>query len=215
MKHLLIICEGETELEFCKDVLHSHFIEKNICIHYPLIKKSKGGIVKWDSLKKEIESHLKSFPAAYVTILIDFYGIEAKHNFPNFNGNYSDNESKVNAMEQGMKDSFEVSVQHRFIPYIQLHEFECFMFCSLETLKQNFKDIEADFVALKAIVDEFSNVENINNGAETAPSKRLAKHIKGYDKVVHGACLTSSIGLPAIRSKCPRFDNWISQLENI
>ena len=32
MNRLIIVCEGETEQEFCKDVLASYFREKNIYI---------------------------------------------------------------------------------------------------------------------------------------------------------------------------------------
>lgn len=52
MKRIIIICEGHTEKEFCKTVLASYFQSKNIYIQTPLIKKSKGGIVKWEELKK-------------------------------------------------------------------------------------------------------------------------------------------------------------------
>jgi hypothetical protein len=40
MKRLIIICEGQTEVEFCKDVLFKHFISKGIILQTPLIKKS-------------------------------------------------------------------------------------------------------------------------------------------------------------------------------
>lgn len=58
MKRVIIICEGETEREFCKNVLAPHLITHNIFIQAPLIKRSMGGIVRWPILKKEIETHL-------------------------------------------------------------------------------------------------------------------------------------------------------------
>ena len=58
MQRVIIICEGETEQEFCKDVLVNHFQNRDIFIQTPLIKKSGGGIVKWSILKKQIENHL-------------------------------------------------------------------------------------------------------------------------------------------------------------
>lgn len=61
MKRIIIICEGQTEQEFCQKVLARYFINKgqNIMIQAPLIKKSMGGIVTWSALKKEIETYLK------------------------------------------------------------------------------------------------------------------------------------------------------------
>ncbi len=49
MKRIIIVCEGETEQEFCKDVLFPHFFRRDILIEHPTIKKSGGGIVAWDS----------------------------------------------------------------------------------------------------------------------------------------------------------------------
>lgn len=43
MKRLIIICEGETEQEFCQDVLYPHFFDKDIQISNPTIKKNKWG----------------------------------------------------------------------------------------------------------------------------------------------------------------------------
>ena len=49
----------------------------------------------------------------------------------------------------------------------------------------------------------------------TAPSKRLAELIKGYNKVVYGSILAQEIGLEAIRTKSPRFHQWVTLLESI
>ena len=58
MKRLIIICEGPTEQAFCNDVLHSYLLTKNIALEAPTIKHSNGGIVAWDTLKKQIVRHL-------------------------------------------------------------------------------------------------------------------------------------------------------------
>lgn len=58
MKRLIIICEGPTEKEFCKDVLSEYFLAKVINLECPTIKHSNGGIVPWSILKKQIIRHL-------------------------------------------------------------------------------------------------------------------------------------------------------------
>jgi hypothetical protein len=83
MKRVIVICEGETEREFCKNVLAPHLINHNIFIQAPLIKRTMGGIVKWSIMKKEIETHLLE-KEAIVTTLIDYYGLYDKFNFPNW-----------------------------------------------------------------------------------------------------------------------------------
>src|SRR5258707_13843494 len=82
MKRILIICEGQTEQVFCDKTLSPYFIQRLYHIQAPTIKHSKGGIVKWDKLKKQIETHLKVDKSSYVTTLIDYYGLYRKHNFP-------------------------------------------------------------------------------------------------------------------------------------
>lgn len=39
MKRIIIICEGQTEKEFCADVLYPFFLERSILLQCPLIKK--------------------------------------------------------------------------------------------------------------------------------------------------------------------------------
>jgi hypothetical protein len=55
----------------------------------------------------------------------------------------------------------------------------------------------------------------INDGSTTAPSKRLDRIIKGYNKPVFGSLLAEAIGLQKIRAKCPRFNTWVNALESI
>ena len=49
MKRIIIINEGPTEQEFCKDVLYPYFSAKDIYIETPTIKSSHGGIVAWNT----------------------------------------------------------------------------------------------------------------------------------------------------------------------
>ena len=62
MKRVIMICEGPTEQAFAKTNLLVPFVYKNIFLQTPLIKASRGGIVKWARLKEQIENHLKSEP---------------------------------------------------------------------------------------------------------------------------------------------------------
>jgi Domain of unknown function (DUF4276) len=218
MKRIIIICEGQTEQEFCKDVLYSHFFAKNILIETPLIKKSGGGIVGWNELKKQIETHLKQEENIIVTTFIDYYGIQKKHNFPSWELGLLKNNpiEKMDYIENAMLLDILASEQFRFIPHIQLHEFEGLLFNNINVFKNEIPENEfVDFYALKTIIDTNPNPELINDGFETAPSKRLHKLIKGYNKIVYGAILAKAIGLINIRNKSPRFNAWISKLESI
>ncbi len=208
MKRLIIICEGETEKEFCDAILTNYFLDKNITIYTPLIKTSHGGIVSWGKLKNEIETHLKQDTEAYVTTFIDLYRLPSS--YPNYNIKDPDN------MQAGMLQDIDSVLSSRFIPYIQRHEFECFIFASLDVLKRTFARADNDFSEIeKATTKYSSNLEDINDGTTTAPSERLKRHLPEYEKGLDGAYLVDEIGLETIRLKCPRFNNWIEQLEKI
>ena len=57
--------------------------------------------------------------------------------------------------------------------------------------------------------------ELINDGAETAPSKRILKQIPEYDKVTAGWTVVEQIGLATLRHKCPHFNEWLTRLEQL
>ena len=216
MKRIIIICEGPTELEFCKDVLYSHFQAKEIYIQTPLIKKSGGGIVSWPTLKKQIENHLAQDKTAFVTTLIDYYGIKDKYQFPFWEESKKivDKSKRMELLEKGMKDSVNSSISDRFEPYIQLHEFEGLLFNDISVFTNQIPN--EDFVnqaELTEIILQNPNPELINDTPKNAPSYRLQRLIKGYNKIVYGAILAKEIGLQRIRDKSPRFNQWVKKLE--
>ena len=130
MKRIIIIGEGPTEQEFCRDILMPHFMAKGIAIQHPTIKRSGGGIVSWKVLKKEIETHLKQDRKAFVTTLIDYYGIHKRHAFPGWSDalKIANKSKRMECLEENMKEKVAEMLRHRFIPYIQLHEFEGLLF---------------------------------------------------------------------------------------
>jgi hypothetical protein len=218
MKRIIVICEGQTEVAFCNTNLYLPFLEKGIHIQTPLIKASKGGIVKWPILKKQIELHLKLDSSAYVTTFIDYYGLYSKHSFPDWiqANKITNPNKKMDCLEKGMSNAIDTDWRYRFIPYLQLHEFEGLLFNDINIF---YEQIPAGEIInepqLKKIFQDYTNPEMINDGRETAPSKRLEQIILGYNKVIYGEILSEAIGLSKIRTKSPRFDNWLRQLESI
>lgn len=217
MKRIIIICEGPTEVEFCKDVLSPHFLPKGFLIQSPKIKKSGGGIVAWSVLKSEIENHLKQDKAAFVTTLIDFYGILQKHAYPDWNKVQAEpnKNNKMDVLETAMKSAIDPSLAHRFFPYVQLHEFEGLLFNNIDVFDKNIPSHEMNRASLIEDINGHPNPELINNDPNTAPSKRLERYIEGYNKIVYGSILAQDIGLTRLRDKSPRFNQWITQLENL
>jgi hypothetical protein len=217
MKKLIIICEGPTEQYFCKQILENHFKMIGIEIEFPLITHSNGGIVKWIHLMPQITTTFAADPNCFVTTFIDFYGMEAHHNFPEWASALLEpnKANKMNILENGMKNALPINLQTTFIPYIQLHEFEAIVFSDYLAFENFYEANEADFPQLKIICDSNPNPETINNSIITAPSKRLQNHIPRYDKKSHGIPICEFIGLATIRNKCTGFNNWITRLEAI
>lgn len=217
MKRLIIVCEGQTEKEFCNDVLAPALLKNDIYLETPLIKKSNGGIVPWPKIKPQIEKHLHEGDA-YVSLLIDYYGIKDSYLFPGWkerNG-IASLTSKLEFLCEKMKEDIQEDLASRFIPYMQIHEFESLLFSDIEVFANNFDPTkEMDFSVLEKTIKDFSNPEEINTRPTWAPSKRILKAIPGYEKIIYGGCLATEIGLETIRDRCPLFNRWISKLLSI
>ncbi len=177
-----------------------------------------GGIVRWGILKKEIETYLRE-KDVFVTTLIDYYGVYSKDHFPCWDESSKilDKSSKIDFLEKAMQNDIQSSVRRRFIPYMQLHEFEGLLFNEIEIF---YEQVPAnELVGIRELKQTFKdypdNPEMINNNPETSPSHRLKRIISGYDKVLYGHYFAEAIGLERIRNKSPRFNKWIENIEDI
>ncbi len=105
---------------------------------------------------------------------------------------------------------------NRFIPYIQLHEFETLLFVEPQKFEIEYFDRPEGIVALKAIADSFGNPELIDQGEQTAPSKRIIKIFSDYtsNKPTIGSMIAHEIGIEALKKQC-RHNNWITKLEDL
>lgn len=218
MKRVIIICEGETEREFCKTLLATYFAKKNIHIQAPLIKRSMGGIVRWPILKKEIENYLKE-NSVFVTMLIDYYGLYSKFKFPGWEDSLkiTDKSARMDFLEESMKNDIDEPVRHRFIPYLQLHEFEGLLFNEIGIFYEQVpKDELVGITELEQTFKDYpDNSEMINDNPATSPSHRLKRIIKGYNKVLYGHYLAEAIGLERMKNKSPRLSVWLRNIEKM
>ncbi len=219
MKRVLIIAEGPTEKAFCDNVLQQYMNSKDVSLYTSIIRKSEGGIVHWSSIKKQVENYLKEDRNVHVTTMIDFYGILDKHQFPGWKEakTINDKYERIEFIGRSMSEDIDESYRNRFLPYIQLHEFEGLLFSDLSVFKEIYE--EEDFLNydyLEKTCKDFENPEMINENKNTAPSSRLKNEIfKSYHKTIDGPYIAYTIGIEKIRSKCYGFDKWIYRLEKI
>lgn len=214
MKRLIIICEGPTEQEFCMEVLGADLAKRDVYVEAPLIKHSHGGIVPWATIKRQILKHLQEGEAC-VSMLVDYYGIKEQFGFPGWEESLCivDKTERLHFLLEKMEEDIPEEFRYRFIPYIQMHEFEGLLFSDVHAFLNSFEEDEIKIEDLQAAADAFESPEMINNSPETAPSKRLIDAIPDYDKIVFGNCVAMDIGLEKIRKKCPLFNEWVEKLE--
>lgn len=207
MIRIAISVEGQTEDEFCKQVLQSYFRSKDIELTPVIVTtkrrncgiKYKGGCINLDRIKSEITKLLPNFD--YVTTFYDLYGFDITGTFT-----ADELETKINDLFSG---------DRRLLPYIQKYEFETLLFSKPSYYAEYFQ--ASAKVDIEQIISSCGGVENINNSKETAPSKRIDKFFdkydEQYDKVFHGASIADDIGLDIIKHECPRFAQWLTNIE--
>ena len=215
IRAIYIIVEGQTEGEFVKSLIRPYFANKHKFYDVqPILMTTssghRGGSVSFARYQNNIALKLKERSGALVTSLIDFYRLSS--DFPKYEKarRYIQAEDRVAFLERACS---EVIISERFIPYIQLHEFEALLFTSLSGFEYLGALSDSQKEAVQAIVNQFPNPELINEGQQTAPSKRLAAIIPGYQKVLYGNMIALENGFQTILDKCPRFGAWIKLLE--
>lgn len=212
MKRLFIVVEGQTEEAFVKELMAPYFIQNGIYDVRPVIiqtsKGHKGGFVNYEHLKNDILRLLKSQGQdVVVTTFVDFFRCPELPNQKDIDEALPSHIKRVEEMEKSISDDIN---DWRFIPYIQLHEFEALLFSAVNGFEIYFEDQVSN--EIQGIIDSFDNPEEINSSPETAPSKRLIRIIPYYDKVIYGNIVALEIGLPTILARCPRFRGWIDCL---
>lgn len=108
---------------------------------------------------------------------------------------------------------YSINPAQRFIPYIQLHEFEALLFTDINVLKYDFLEQE-DVLRINQLYEETKEIppEEINHGEKTAPSKRLL-HTINYQKGEAVSEWLAVIGIENIQRKYPHFSEWITKLQ--
>jgi len=222
MIRLHIIAEGQTEQNFVKQILTPHLAQFDVFADARCVMTSRdkhtskfyrGGLSNYEKPKKDIlawlnEDHNED---CRFTTMFDLYGLP--DDFPGYTiaKAQSDPYMQVKIIEDNLGMDINDS---RFIPYIQLHEFEALILADPKQLAFEYLEHDKAIHNLISMVGD-QNPELINDGRETAPSKRIISEIKAYKKTTAGVAVVAEIGLPTLRGKCRHFKEWISNLERL
>lgn len=205
-----VIVEGQSEAEFVNSVLAPYLQTKNITITPIVTRKNannRGGVSKYVKVKDDINKLIHSKSTGIVTTFFDFFRLPT--DFPKFDSCMAlpIATDRVSCIEAAWAE--DVDYRH-FIPYIQKYEFEALLFSSNRGFDRYFPHKVANQTA--SIVNSFPNPEDINGGANTAPSKRIVSIIADYDKVLYGNTIALEVGIETMLEKCPRFRQWVEML---
>lgn len=218
MIRLHVICEGQTEEMFVNQVLYETFLAKDIYLLPTLIGKPghKGGNFRFERLFPDVRERLLSDPASYCTTFFDFYGLP--DDFPGKEDakKVVSIEDKANCLTEALtgqlkKELGDAPLQ-RFIPYVQMYEFEALLFSSPTELAEgiNQKNLATSFQDIRGA---FPSPEHINDSPTTAPSKRIKRLFPEYEKPIYGSLAALEMGLNTIREECPLFNGWLQMIE--
>jgi hypothetical protein len=225
MARLYIFAEGPTEQVFATNLLAPHLLNTGVYLQAAILiaHARKRGIVhrgggrnyvamKNDILRFTAQEHSSD---VFFTTMIDLYAIH-----PHFPG--LEESRKISHLPLKRVEFLEQAFAHdigdeRFIPHIQLHEYEAYLFCDLDCFLDFYPRASKDIDALKVVAKSYETPEFINDGQHTAPSKRITKCLPGYEgvKPTVGVQVAQRIGLQKIRDGCPHFHSWLSRLEQL
>lgn len=100
----------------------------------------------------------------------------------------------------------------RFLPHLVLHEIEAWVLSDCQRLGDLMGDPSGATQLAQDVVSEPSP-EMINDGAKTAPSKRIISAYPQYVKTFDGPLVIADTGLDSIRQRCPHADRWLAYVE--
>jgi hypothetical protein len=220
---LNFVVEGQTEETFVNTVLGPHLAERCVWTSARCVLTSRrrgvkyrGGFRTYNQPRNDILSWIKEDQNedARFTTFFDLYGLPS--DFPGYQEalRTSDPYEKVRVLEQALGEDI---ADPRFIPHLQLHEFETLLLSDPLQLEEQFPGQTRQVQRLAVMATSFGNPELIDQGETTAPSKRIITEIPEYQgmKQSAGPLVARKIGIVKLRTNCRHFGEWICQLESL
>jgi hypothetical protein len=186
------------------DVLESHFADADAYVSWSVLTTKrpavgpafKGGVSTWSKLERELRLLLHDSSTTVLTTLLDYYAFppeapgmaDRPHGSPHERVRYVES-----ALVRAVDDA-------RFVPHLVLHETEAWVLADCRQLGEVMGD-PGPAAELQRVVHLESGPELVNDGVETAPSKRIMSAYPQYAKMIDGPW--SSPRLASMRSEAP------------
>lgn len=217
VRRVHILCEGQTEEIIASDVLSPHFSSVDVHVTSSILTTKrpaggpafKGGVSTWPKLQRELRLLLHDSSITLLTTLLDYYAFPAEapgmadrpHGSPH---------ERVRHVESALAKSVG---DMRFVPHLVLHETETWVLTDCLRLGE-VMGAPGPAAQLQRIVQLNSGPELVNDGVDTAPSKRIMRAYPQYAKTIDGPLVVAESGLDTIRSTCPHAGDWLSEVES-
>lgn len=217
VRQACVLVEGQTEENVVARLLQPELSERGVWLTPVVLKTrraagqphNRGGVSTWSRIERDIRALLRNSAVDTVTTLLDFYGL------PSDTPGHSDMPTgdayaRVAHVEEAMARCIGDA---RFLPFLVLHETEAWVLAAARELAELLESPKLGD-ELAAQVEVAGGPELVNDGPDTAPSKRILKACPEYHKVVDGPDAIELLGLDALRAACPHLDAWLKRLES-
>ena len=217
MRKLHILVEGQTEEVIVNNVIGPYLSSGDLYVTTSILKTKPsagsnpahaGGVSSWAKIFREIRLLLGDTSTTMLTTLIDYYG------FPDDSPGMADRPigspyARVEHVESALAAAVDSG---RFLPHLVLHEIEAWVLADCSRLADLLGN-SSEAARLAQVVATESGPERVNDGIDTAPSKRIKGIYPMYGKTLYGPLIIADIGLDEIRRQCPHADRWLSATE--
>lgn len=215
---LHFVVEGQTEETFVNHVLGPHLAQVDVfsdarCVYTARVGAhwSRGGVSKYAKIRRDVMHWTRqdSNPDARFTTMFDLYRLPT-----DFPGQVGATETDAHRRAKILEAAFGADINDlRFVPYVQVHEFEALILAHPAALAKMFPDRRREIDALTMLAKGYATPELIN--LENPPSKRIKAVLLGYHKIGAASQVASAIGVSTLCSRCPHFGEWVKHLESL
>lgn len=223
MMLVFVVCEGQTEETFVRDVLAPSLSGQGLTLSAKLIETSpghSGGALNYERVRRALCRFLANKSSPVVTTLFDLHRLDKR--FPK-----AAEAKALTDLEQRLEllaTAFHADIvgeagcrPDRFIPYIQPYEFEALLFSDVATLAGVQSEWKRAEPSLAAIRSQAASPEHINARPNSNPAAHLERELKAphYRKTLHGPIAAQRIGLSRMEAECAFFAGWTSRLRSL
>jgi hypothetical protein len=216
MRKLHILVEGPTEQAVVRDAIGPYLSSADLYVNSSILITNrpaggpayKGGVSNWAGILKDIRPLLGDSSITLLTTLFDYYAFPA--DAPGMANRPSGSPYKrVKHVEHALAETIS---SRRFLPHLVIHEIEAWVLAACQRLGDLMGD-PSGAEQLSRVVQREASPELVDEGTETAPSKRIKAAYPRFRKTLDGPLVIADAGMDAIRQCCPHADQWLTNIE--